>query len=282
MHLELTDRRWRELRAALDTATDRFVELLLACRTPDRQAVGRWTAAETAAHTAIVADLNAGLLHAPSAPLGLPEVDRFATTTTLGGLAHLNDVALREFPERSPEAVARRLRAGVSLLLDRSADLDPLGPATWLGSAPLPVASLLAHQLNETLLHGFDVAQAMSRPWPVPSAEAALAFDLFLVPLLGCDTDRLFGDDAGQGRRVHVEFRSRHTTPVVLASGGGRVGAEPPGREVDARVRFEPGALMLVVFRRKRLVPAVATGRIVASGRRPWAAVTYLRRMRTP
>ncbi|MFT7840539.1 maleylpyruvate isomerase N-terminal domain-containing protein [Saccharothrix sp. BKS2] len=288
MRLELTDQRWHDLRAALDGATDRFTRLLLDVRDPDRPAPDRpravrWTAAETAAHTAVVAHLNAGLLHAPATPLGAPAVDPLVAATTLGDIAHLNDVALREFPTRSPEALARWLREGVSLLLDRSADRDPHEPAHWLGDARLPVASLLAHQLNEVLLHGFDIARAHSLPWRVPSAEAALAFDLFLVSLLGSrETGRLFGAGGGQGRTVRVEFRSAHTTPVVLVNGGGRIGAEPPDGGADARIRFEPAALMLTIFRRTPLARAVATGRVVASGRRPWAALTYMRRMRTP
>jgi uncharacterized protein (TIGR03083 family) len=287
LRLELSDRRWQDLRHALDGAADRFARLLLDLRDADRPApgnrqVGRWTAAETAAHTAVVAHLNAGMLHAPSAPLGVPEVDRLIPRTTLGDIAHLNEVALREFPDRAPEVLAQRLREGVSLLLRHSADRDPAEPAPWLGGSRLTVASLLAHQLNEILIHGSDIARAHSLPWRVPSAEAAFAFDLFLVRLLGGDKGRLFGDSAGQGRPVRVEFRSAHTTPVVLVNGGGRIGVDPPGSGADARVRFEPGTLMLTIFRRTSLARAVATGRVVATGRRPWVALTYLRRMNTP
>ncbi|MFD9737207.1 maleylpyruvate isomerase N-terminal domain-containing protein [Umezawaea sp. NPDC059074] len=282
MRVELADDRWHDLRSSLAAATDRFTGLLLAPGERDRR-VGRWRSGEIAAHVAVVAHLNAGFLRAPSAPTGHPLIDRLVRTSSLGDIGHLNDVALREHPERSPSVLAERLRDGVGLLLDRSADLDPLAPARWLGGATLPAASLVAHMLNEVLLHGHDLARARSLPWRLPSREAGLAFDLFLVSLLG-GTDRgcLFGPGAGQGRVIRIEFRSPHTTPVVLVTGGGRIGADPPGGRVDARVRFEPGALMLAAFRRVSLSRAVATGRIVATGRRPWAAATYVRGMNTP
>ncbi|MCP2167739.1 TIGR03083 family protein [Goodfellowiella coeruleoviolacea] len=283
MRLELSDQRWPGLRAALRDAADRFAALVLACPDEHRAAVGAWTAAEVAAHTAIVARLNAGLLRDPAAPLGVPELDRLIARTTLGGIAHLNDVALREYPERSPLLLARALRDAVAHLLDHSRALDPGAPATWLGGARLPVAALLAHQLNEILLHGHDIARACGLAWHIPSAEAAFAFELFLVRLLGSeDTGRLFDRGAREGRPLAVEFRSPHTDPVVLGSGGGRITAGPPTGTADARVRFEPAALMLTVFRRVRLARAVLTGRVVVTGPRPWTAVTYLRRMRTP
>lgn len=282
MRVELTEDRWHDLRASLAAATDRFAGLLLAPAERDRR-VGRWNSGEIAAHVAIVAHLNAGFLRTPSAPTGHPELDHLVATSSLGDIAHLNDMALREHPERSPAVLAGRLREGVGLLLDRTAGLDPLAPARWLGGATLPAVSLVAHLLNEILLHGFDLARARSLPWRLPSGEAGLAFDLFLVSLLG-GTDRglLFGTGAGRGKLIRIEFRSPHTTPVVLVVGGGRVGADPPGGQVDARVRFEPGALMLAAFRRVSLLRAVATGRIVATGRRPWAAATYVRGMNTP
>lgn len=285
MQLELSEQRWQGLRAALRSASDRFADLARSAPPPTRLAVGSWTAAETLAHTAIVAHLNAGVLRDPTAPLGVPDVDRLVPGTTLGDIAHLNEVALRVFPDRTPAALADHLRDGVAELLDRSATLDPRGPATWLGGARLPVAAVLAHQLNEILIHGHDIARARGSRWRISSVDAALAFELFLVRLLGTDEPgRLFGGApaAGGGRRVAIEFRSRHTAPVVLAAGGGRASAQPPDGHADARVRFEPAALMLIVFRRRRLARALATGELVATGRRPWAAVSYLRGMRTP
>lgn len=283
MRLELTERRWLGLRTALADATERFAALVLSGQAAVRPAVGHWSPLDCAAHTAVVARMNAGFLTSPAAPLGVPELDRLVASSTLGDIGALNEILLRAFPDRTPATLVRHLREGVDDLLRDSADVDPHAPATWIGGSGMPAAALLAHLLNEILLHGWDVSRALARPWRVPSHEAAFAFEVFLVQLLGGeDTRRLFGPGSGRGRPLRVEFRSPHTTPVVLFNGDGRIGADPPEAGADARVRFEPGALMLTVFRRTRLARAVATGRIVASGRRPWDAVSYLRRMHTP
>lgn len=282
MELELTDRRWRDLREALAGASRRFARLLVDCPRPDLRAVGHWTVAETAAHTAVVARLNAGLVVADPAPLGVPELDEGVRETTLGGLAALNDLALRHFPDRDGDVVARNLVEAVDLMLERCADLDPNAPRPWLGDVRLPAASLVAHQLNEIVVHGFDIARACSAPWPIPPADGAFGFEVFLMRLLGGDTGRLLGPGANQGRRVSVEFRSAHTTPVQVTSGAGRIAVTPPDGSADATVRFDPATLVLTIFRRRRLLHGVVTRRISVSGRRPWAAIGYLRRTRTP
>lgn len=282
MELELTDRRWRDLRAALAGAADRFARMVLACPTPDRRTIGDWSAVDTAAHVAIVARLNAGLIDGNRSPLDEPELDRLWLESSFGAFARLNDMSLDHFPEREPEVVANRLLEEVDLLLSRAGDIDPHEIRPWLGGANFPAASHVAHQLNEILIHGLDIARAIDVPWHISTEEAAFTFDLFLMHLLGGDSGKLLGG-GGMPGRVAIEFRSKHTTPVVLTSDNGRISVEPPnGGKVDARIRFDPATMMLTVFRRERLVRAVATGKVFAFGRRPWAAVTYLKGMRSP
>ncbi|MDQ2583678.1 hypothetical protein CKY47_06695 [Saccharothrix yanglingensis] len=281
----LTDQRWQELRGALADASARFGRLITEHREPERRAVGTWTVAEAAAHTAIVSHLDAGMLTGSS---GDPELDRRIPGTTLGDLADLNALALRRFPLDSAGAIADHLREGVALLLERSADLDPRAPATWLGGSRLTVGFLLAHLLNEVLLHGVDVAGPESDAWHVPSAEAALAFDHFFVGLLSAEEKGiLFGPPGaagrGGGRQVSVELRSSRTIPVVLTTdGSGGATVAPAGGPADARIDFEPAAFMLTVFRRTGVDSALASGRLVVSGRNPAVGVEYLRRTQTP
>lgn len=288
MELALTDQRWRDLRDALAEVTHRFTRLLRDCRAPDRLAVGKWSVAETAAHTAIVARLNATMIVDGPSPLGDPALDRLARESTFAEFGRLNDAALDHYPDRSPEGLAHRLHEDVDLLLARADGVDPRELRPWLGGARLPAASHVAHQLNETLIHGLDIARATGVPWQISADHAALTFDVFLMRLLGGDSGRLLGGSRTPGSggtpgRIAIEFRSKHTTPVVLTRDGGRLSVEPPGDgEVDARVRFDPATMMLTIFRRTRLARAVVTGKVFASGRRPWAAVDYLRGMRSP
>lgn len=282
MEPDITDERWRGAREALAAAATRFSRLLLDCRTPDRRAIGAWSVADTAAHVAIVGRINAGLIAGDPAPLDEPDLDRGWQESSLGGFARLNALSLDRFPERTPEVVANTLLEEVDLLLARARDVDPREPRPWLGGSRLPAAAHVAHQLNEILIHGLDVARALEKPWEISAHDAALAFDLFLMPMLGGQSGRLL-TGLGGGAPVILEFRSRHTTPVVLTSGHGRLRVErPDGRRPDARVLFHPTAMMLTVFRRISLRRAIATGKVRPLGLRPWAAVRYLRGMRSP
>ncbi|XVS60848.1 maleylpyruvate isomerase N-terminal domain-containing protein [Actinosynnema sp. CA-299493] len=282
MELDITDRRWQDARDALDGAAERFSRMLLACRAPERRAIGDWSVAQTAAHVATVARLNAGLIGGDLSPLDAPDLDRGWQEAGLGGFARLNALTLDHFPERALDVVSNTLLEEVDLLLTRAKNVDPRELRPWLGSARLPAASHVAHQLNEILIHGLDIARALDVPWPISAHEAALTFDLFLMPMLGGESGRLLADGGDPGR-VTLEFRSKHTTPVVLTAEDGRLRVEPAdGRKIDARVTFDPATMMLTIFRRTRLARAVATGKVFAFGRRPWAAVGYLRGMRSP
>lgn len=284
MELEITDERWQDARDALAGAAERFTRMLLDCPAPGRRTLGDWSVADTAAHVAIVARLNAGLIAADLAALDEPELDRGWQEAGFGAFAKLNDLSLDHFPERAPDVVANRLLEEVDLLLNRAKDVDPRELRPWLGGARLPAASHVAHQLNEILIHGLDIARAVNVPWRISPREAAMTFDLFLMPMLGGDSGRLLAGGAGNPGRVAIEFRSKHTTPVVLTSENGRLAVDLPhaAGKVDARVRFDPTTMMLTIFRRERLARAVATGKLLAFGRRPWAAVSYLRGMRSP
>ncbi|NUT46392.1 MAG: hypothetical protein HOV94_03580 [Saccharothrix sp.] len=283
MELDITDQRWQDVRDTLMATAERFSRMLLACRTPDSPAIGDWTAAQTAAHVAIVARLNSGLIGGNLSPLDDPDLDRGWQESSLGGFGRLNALSLDRFPERSLDVVSNTLLEEVDLLLTRAKDADPRELRPWLGSARLPAAAHVAHQLNELLIHGLDIARGLKVPWPISAHEAALTFDLFLMPMLGGQSGRLLGDAPGSGGRVAIEFRSKHTTPVILTHDNGRLRVDPAdGSKVDAQVRFDPTAMMLTIFRRISLARAVTTGKVFAFGRRPLAAVTYLRGMRSP
>jgi len=63
---------------------------------------------------------------------------------------------------------------------------------------------------------------------------------------------------------------------------GTRLHAEDPGPRPDIRIRFDPATLNPMLFRRVSRLRAVATGRIVVRGRRPWLLPGFLRIVRMP
>jgi hypothetical protein len=53
-------------------------------------------------------------------------------------------------------------------------------------------------------------------------------------------------------------------------------------RRVDAHISADPATLLLVVYRRRSQWPQIAAGRLLAWGRRPWLALSFVRRFHRP
>lgn len=284
--------RWHAARVAVRAAGDRFAELVSARRSPEAAATSDWSVAETAAHVSAIAALYTSLVRPGDVPHPFPDLQGQILATTVDTVADLNEQVLHRFPERSPEALAGRLRADVDDLLAATVDRDPAEPVTWLGGSRVPLAGVLAHLLNELLVHGRDVARA--RPtrgpgddrrvrWTIPPADAALFFDLFLVEVLRHGYGQLLDtDEPPRDRRIAVEFRSRHTAPVAIVLHRGRASVEEPGRDIDVRLSFAPATLNLVLFGRVSRSRAAFTGKLVVRGPRPWLLPAFLRTVRLP
>jgi hypothetical protein len=195
----------------------------------------------------------------------------------------LNDQVMSHFTERDTGQLLELLREQVSLMLTASKNRDPAETFSWLGGARLPLAGMFSHMVNELLIHGNDIAQALKMPWAMPAQDAALFFDLFCVGLMSGDTGRLLdGSRRPVPRRIAVEFRSAYTTPVTFVVRGGAVSAEPAGPGADATVRFDPATLNLMLFGRTSRLRAVLARKIVIGGRRPWLMPAFLRTVRMP
>ncbi|WP_020666289.1 DinB family protein [Amycolatopsis nigrescens] len=268
---------WQAVRASVRETGDRFAELVATAPEPGAMATTDWSVAETAAHVTAIAWMYTALAR-PAERSAVPE--DLVLGATLDTVAEFNERTLELFTERDPRALAQRLRTEIGHLLLVTDGLDPARTVTWLGGARVPLDGLLAHLLNELLIHGRDIAVATRSRWPIPAPDAALFFELFLVGLLRNDVGNLVGP--APDRRIAVEFRSRHTTPVVLVLRAGGVTVEEPGGATDVRLSFDPSTLNLMMFHRIGRLRALSTGRVVVSGRRPWLLPAFLRVLRMP
>ncbi|MFI9010821.1 maleylpyruvate isomerase N-terminal domain-containing protein [Actinosynnema sp. NPDC053489] len=273
---------WPVVRAVLSDVTGRFADLVAASdasalATPD------WTVADTAAHVVAIASIYTTLLAPDGGGVTNPALAAVIPTVTVDTVADLNDLALRHFTERDPVRLAAMLRSLVATVLDVTEGTDPERTVPWLGASRVPVAGVLAHLVNELLVHGRDIALGVGAPWSTPPREAALFFELFIVGMMRNDTGVVLDGGRPPGdRRVAVAFRSRHTTPVTLVLHRGRVSVEEPGGPVDVRLSFDPAVLNLVLFGRVSRVRAVLTGKLRVGGPRPWLLPEFLRTVRLP
>lgn len=278
----ITPEQWQLTRSGLREAGGRFVDLLLA-DTPDARATVHWSVSDTAAHVAMVTALDAFMLRPDGGPHPFGPLEPQLAVTTVDTLSELNRQYLDAFPQRDRHLLAGQLSADIDLILDASAGLDPAQPLDWLGGARLPLAGLLAHLLNELLIHGRDIARATGSGWTIPPQEAAMFLELFLVGVTRYGNGRLLdSDELPRDRRIAVAFRSAYTTPFMMVLHNGRVAVEAPDPGADVRLWFDPAVLNLVMFGRISRLRAALTGKLRVSGRRPWLLPAFLRTMRMP
>jgi len=278
----ITQERWRAARVAVRATGERFAALLDAADAR-AAATAHWSVADTAAHVVVVAWLDHFLLDPDIAPPPIPGLADVIAATTVDTVDMLNDHCLRHFTERDPARLARRLLEDIDRLLRVSEDLDPEMPVDWLGGSRIPLGGLLAHLVNEMLIHGRDIARAIRSRWEMPPADAAMFFELFVCGVIRHGVGRLQQrDEAPPDRRIAVEFRSDYNAPMVLIVRGRKTFIGQSGRDIDVRVSYDPVMLNLMLFGRVSRARALLTGKVAVRGRRPWLLFAFMRAVRFP
>ncbi|MEV0899210.1 maleylpyruvate isomerase family mycothiol-dependent enzyme [Actinoplanes sp. NPDC049802] len=278
------DRRWERVRRATRDSGDRFVSLVRhAGPAGSAMATREWTVADSAAHVLSIASWYTTVFD-PAAPG--PPVDGLAALlarTNVDTVRRTNAVVLDQLPQRDPERLADALHDAVHRLLAATVAADPERPVPWLGGSRVPVIGVLAHLVNEFLVHGWDMAGALRRPWPMPDHEAATFLEEFLVGMIRHDYGVLL-DHGGRPpkRTIGVEFRSSYTAPVGLVLRDGRVHVSGAGDPADVRVTFRPSRLNLMLFGRLSAARAMVRRDVVVGGPRPWLLPSFLRFVHMP
>jgi hypothetical protein len=206
----------------------------------------------------------------------VPPVDGFEA------LSAFTDGYVEAEPSRELAALADRLEAAATELAALTAGLGPDAEFDWFGGSRLPVRAIHAHVVSELLVHGWDLARAVGRPWPIRSGDALIALDDFVVPLTAAFAEA--GTFGGAGAFVNpatpADFRAVYRMQLaggpkrdfVFADATLTIREPSPDRRVDCHVAADPATLLLVVWGRRSHWPAVATFKLRAWGRKPWLA----------
>ncbi|MGI9084677.1 MAG: hypothetical protein ACR2FE_05220 [Aeromicrobium sp.] len=213
---------WRASRAALAAEVTRVVTLLR--DTPDpppRRSGETWGFAELATH------LSHGWMTLPQLAQGdegpIIELVGQSAITHPSEMGALTEGAVASDPERDPRALADRIETAASTYLSSCVDADVDRVTQWIAVDVLPAMPVFtAHLLNETVLHGLDLARAAGRPWRVDPAHASMALHDFLVPVIHHMPDRLVDGDRINRPRVVLEFRLHHARWLRLRLEDGR------------------------------------------------------------
>jgi uncharacterized protein (TIGR03083 family) len=266
---------WDQARAALAEAVPRLTALLRSVSDPLVPAVGEWNVAELATHLVQAWNL------VPSLAL------RRATSVIpdIWSLAGLTTAFVREESERNLGVLADHIDASAAAFLEATSSSDPDEIGPWLveGTA-VPLRVFACHLINETLVHGYDIARAAKRPWRLDRGDAGLILMGFVLPVLDMLGPRAMVEQSkAAGLRATYDVRLREVGQVYFVFEDGGVTLEPPSsRPVDCHISADPAAMVLVVWGRHSQWRAISRGQLLAWGRRPWLGVRLRGLIRNP
>lgn len=266
---------------ALRTEVSRATALLRSIRDPKAPALGEWNVAELAAHLAHAWTVLPAL--ARQAVDGLPGRAGTSLIDELGELAGLTARMVAADPERDLGALADRIDARAADFLSEPPDGDR--PCPWLvDGVTVERRHLVCHLLSETVVHSYDLARADGRRWRVDQASAAMIFRGFLLPVIRrLDSRSLLHQDRAARVRAAYDVHLPGGPPFRFVVDRGRLLApERPEGRADTHIGADPAALLLVVWGRVPAWRPMATGRLVAWGRRPWLAPKLPSMLHTP
>jgi hypothetical protein len=260
-------------RAALASVVPRLTALVRSIRNPAAPAVGEWNAGDVAVHLAHAWELLPVLARGDMAsPLHRPEE-----------LADVTTAMVRREPGRDLEATAARIEAAASAYL--ATPMPDGGNRPWMiEGTTLPPSAFICHLLNESLVHGYDIAHAERRRWPIDPTHAGMAIMGFVLPALSVVDPRFPVDQRyAAGVRACFDIRVRRTGRFSLVFDDGALIVEPLARRpVDWHISAEPATLFLLLWSRTSPWPGMFSGRLRVWGRRPSLGLRLTRMMRNP
>ncbi len=262
--------------------------LLRSVRDPGAPALGQWNVAEVAMHLSqtwiVVPGLAADDLS--DAYRLLPDLETRAGAALLDDVWDLRQVTIAGVQgdlERDTNVLADRIdqRTGAFLA---AVDTASVGQShTWLvDGVNVTTLTLMMHLLNETIVHGFDMARADGRGWPISRPHAAMVLDGFVVPVLARLKPRAVVDQhAAAGLHATYEIRFRGGGHHQFSYDQGALLIQPAGsRHVDCYISADPAVFLLVAWGRRNQWPAIARGQITAWGPKPWLGPRFRSLMR--
>lgn len=135
--------------------------------------------------------------------------------------------------------------------------------------ATVDIAAGLANLVGEFLVHGWDVARAAGRAWPIAEVDARLVLN-GVVQMLPNYVKR----DARGALAIRLNLPDARPWLLDIRDGSGVSRPWRPGDRVDAVLRAPAATMVLAMYGRISLGSATRHGLRVVGGRRPWRSIT--------
>ncbi|MGH3853026.1 MAG: SCP2 sterol-binding domain-containing protein [Pseudonocardiaceae bacterium] len=281
---------WQQGQDALRDLVWRVTTLLRSVRDPGAHAVGQWDLGEVAMH------LSQAWLAVPG--LARRDLSRvYEVVPSLAGVAgdslirdmwdlgETTILAVQSDPERNLSILADRIEARAEEYFSECVGADPDTPRPWLvHGVTVRQSTLTYHLLNETVMHGGDIAQAAGRPWPIEPAHAAMVLGRFIVPVVqALDPRAMLDAEQAAGLRATYDVRIRGGDRFHFVFNDGALHIEDPSpRTVDCHISADPVAFLMVLWGRQNQWKAVTGGKLLVWGRRPWLGPRFRTLIRNP
>jgi len=254
---------------AIDTVADRLITMVLAAPDRDQRVPGtpEWTVTEAFAHVVTVAPRYR-------------EATRQAgeRAETVPDLAPLNARQIAQLDTSDARRLAGTLRTELAALADVIRSFGDQQPVYQFHGGELIAAdTALGILLGELVVHGHDIAEALRKSWPIDPTHVELILR-GLAPIVPgwVNPERA----AGHTGRSEVRLRGQGIHHYTFRNG--QVSTKPTGVRPDTVISADPTTALLVLYRRRRLWPAILAGRLLASGPKPWRALRFTSRFYKP
>jgi uncharacterized protein (TIGR03083 family) len=262
-----------DARASLAAAAQRNAEMI-GSLDPDQPVAGSdWTVGDTAAHLIIA------LRGFTNSARGQYQewyewADRIPNGRTPDRIETLNRAMLAAEPRLRPDATARAITAGAEAFLAATASLPAQQPVRtpWYGpNESLTVAEATCLLLGEQVMHGYDVARAVGRKWPISQQDALLIFEA------GRQMMPKIADPAAIGAvTAAYDLRLGRSARFIVRIADGRATIEDPaGQRVACHVLADPVAMLLLAYGRINQWNAIGRAKMITWGLKPWMAFRF-------
>jgi uncharacterized protein (TIGR03083 family) len=227
-----------------------------------------WTARESVAHVATVAPRYSKFPHGTQQLADTPAT-----------LPALNAEEIQELGQRPIGELLALLDDAVEAVISQVEAYGDQPPEYRFHGGELVAAdAALGILLGELLVHGWDLATAMHRRWPVTRRQVSLIFS-GVEPILPGWVEPARSAAHHAAYQIHLGDDRRH---VLCFTYGKLSTVLPAGRNLDCHIGGSPQAILLILYRRLSPWRAALTGRVVAWGQRPWLAFSLADRFYLP
>ncbi len=179
MSMPIAPLAWAETQDALRDMVGRLTAMLRTIPPSTTPVLGDWTAGDVAMH------LSQAWLAVPGLARGdlsavfeaLPDLARKPGDAFIGDVWELGQVTtlgVTTDPERNLKVLADRIDERAAAFFAYSDGKSGDEPLAWMvAGSTVPRSTMTCHLLNETIVHGYDIARAAGVPWPIEGAYAA-------------------------------------------------------------------------------------------------------------